>query len=138
MGTSTESDICKNIVQVGEFGFISDDTLEDFDEFIWENKLDADNVPDKFQDIGHGWKWIRHCEKCGKNNRLFGDKFSKVVDGVEHEVFVVNSSEYAIVGETWNEVFSDDRSAVELLISDFGDKFFSTEINDLDTVNQTG
>ena len=71
-----------------------------------------------------------HDPMMGKKLRLYADRAVK--DG--KTVYLVNSSEYSSVGEYWFAVFSEDRSAVEQFLQDFG---IETTIEDLDSVCQT-
>lgn len=137
MGSSTWSDIVKNVADLGRNDDIrslldpeSDENIDNYDYKTYDWK----NPPSK-----NGWTKVipernergrREYPKSGKKKSLYAELFRKD----NKEVFILNTDEYAAVCEYWYVVYSDDKSAVEMFLKDFGIK---TDIEDMDSVCQT-
>ncbi len=117
MGSYTWSDIVNNVAEIGDLKEISDMFNED-----------------EFMPI-HGWEfspWNKEDGKAGRKKSLYVDK---AIKGTK-SVYLLNTSQYANGGDYNFAVFSEDRSAVEEFLKDFGlDGLHNIE--DIDSVCQT-
>src|ERR1035437_5226874 len=116
MGQSTRSAIVKNVALVGGIEGIS-------------NHYDNGDDPN-FNLNG----WLISMDSgiaAGRKQSLYVDLAIKG----ELKVFILNTSQYACVGEFDFAVFSDDRSAVEEFLKDFS--ITDVTIEDIDSVCQT-
>ena len=127
MGSSTTSDICKNVLQLGD----KNEIINVIEEFYETYEFD-----DTFKSVPflRGWKIYDYDEKIGQNNRLHSLRLTKG----EHKVFMINSSEYSSVGEHWYEITSDNRDSVVEFRKDFDDLVHNRTIVPLDSICQTG
>jgi hypothetical protein len=122
MSSHTYSDICTNVVYLGETK-------------VFEYSSNSEDLETEKVDIGHGWFLKEVAIDAGKKNNLIVDKFTKD----DFVIYALNSSEYAMVCEEWWVMFADNKSSVEEFLKDFaselGNQVF--EIEDMDAVQQT-
>jgi hypothetical protein len=114
MGRGTQSDICKNVVEVGAPSFLTD----------------HDDGLEVGTDIGNGWKITEEAAAAGRASRLY----AQVATDGTHSVMLINESEYEHVGEHEWTAFGDKRADVEAFVAAFS---LTAEIRKSDTVNQT-
>jgi hypothetical protein len=122
MSSHTYSDICTNVVYIGEtevFKYSSEDLETEVLKVA----------------IGHGWFLKEVSVDAGRKKELIVDKFAKD----DFTIYALNSSEYAMVGNEWWVMFSDNKSSVEEFLKDFSAELGneSFEIEDMDSVQQT-
>lgn len=140
MGYHTTSDICFNVLHIGTISMIAD-FIDNFNE----NFVGAKSFKDPTLTTMGKWTLVKDAAKAGKKKKLYAYKFVKG----EFSVFLINSSEYEMVGEHDFNVFSDDRAAVEEFkndfypeIKEFMEAYFVTgyvwgKIEDIDSIEQT-
>ena len=116
MGTSTTTDIAKNIARIDAPAFLCD--LEDGLE--------------EGTDLGNGWTVGKYADNVGQKSRLYADTAS---DGT-HTVMLINESEYSMVGEYEWAVFADKVEDVAAFLAAFG--LSHIPIADVDTIQHTG
>src|SRR6185503_2686254 len=100
MSYSTFSDICKNVARIG--GPDSCPALREYCE-----KQEDEGIQVGVFAIA-GWKLSSDSARIGKKERLFGDTLVKN----DKLIYLINSSEYAMVCEYDFVVCSDDRDSV--------------------------
>lgn len=129
MGRSTDSDICKNVVDLGEFNGLLN----------YEN--DGQNASTYGPDgevIKLPHRWI-HNDNIRQYGRLFVDTFEKILRYTNGktdvlQVHIVNTAEYANGGEEFYVAFSDRAKSVKRFCRDFG---ITEPIAKKDSVHQT-
>lgn len=119
MGYETISDICQNVAWIVNCPALT--------EYCKEKSEDGITPGFKLSN----WIFSEEVGNIGLKKRLYADKFSKN----DKVIYLVNTSEYAMVGEFDFVVFSDDKKSVFEFLEDIG--LPGTVIEDIDTVNQT-
>jgi hypothetical protein len=135
MGRHTDSDICKNVIVIGQNEFwinFYTDFYENYDGDIDDHEILFGKVH-----LGKDWYFVDQAEQTGKRGDLYGDVFEKRIDGATYKVTLINTHEYSDVGEYWYVGCSDQRDAIELFIQDFQSEIEDTSIQDLDSIQQT-
>ena len=135
MGYSTESDICSNVLYLmgREGDFLSDFYEQSYAEGENEGANESSHGESRFL-VGRGW-YLAGPGKCGRKSLLYSEKLIKIVNEHIYKVYIVNSSQYARVGEFEWFVLNDlDRASVVLFKKDFS---LSGMIEKSESVNQT-
>lgn len=113
MGLHTYTDICRNVLTIGEAEF-----LQNYFQTIWENEQDESDDPDNdylnYSTI-KDWRLNGEAVDVGKKKKLMAAELVKN----DKILYAINTSEYESVGECWYVVFSDDKTAVEEFLKDF-------------------
>jgi hypothetical protein len=126
MSRGTESDICKNVINIGSCTAIYDRL-----EYIYEEE---DNYQSTKPELMHGWHLVGEAVSAGTNGRLYAMILAKG----DFKVSMVNTDFYEHVGEYDYDVFSDNLTDVKEFLNDFIDEdFYSRKISPMDSVQQT-
>jgi hypothetical protein len=132
MGYYTSSDICQNVLVIGEAAFVID--------YFETNLHNHDEKLKKWSTLGQ-WTIKKRGVESGKKKRLYADVFEKEGKSIR----IINTSPYEMVDEHWYCVFSDDRSAVEEFLNDFQKEIKESmkyvkdwkKIEDMESLEQT-
>lgn len=115
MGSSTTSDVVKNVALVGN--------IQEFEDAFLDSDGEGPVV------VRH-WVVDRAAVTSGKRGRLFADLLVKD----KHRVFLLNTSPYAAGGDFDFAVYADSKNDVKAFLKDFN---IDVRIEDEDSVCQT-